>query len=539
MGKLVFAAGLVLVLASCGGGAENADPAVIESADGLAKLSVDQGSLPDGVTVADIQIQAIAYDSVDNAVPVVAVQLEPAGLVLAKPAALTITLPDSPQNETMIIHMSGDSVEFLEGTVDIEDVGVLVTVPVEHFSTVGAYQFPRRFEHVAAATPYEVSKGQTQTVTSTLTRKANPLPITLWLSFGSDPDGTVRFVSFSGPHPPISFEADIARGPKAWDLPGWDPNKHQVGVVGGAGVWATEPAVATCTEENILPVWVYVNATHNFTLVDIGEPTTHELLPLARMNSPVEIPDEPYGGSSYDLLSVPVGQSFPNKTLIWDRAESKCTEPDAAGSTSSSSSTSTSPPIDDDPDLQDLSQDFYDGDYHCPGGHQPDTVWNKPTDGKGNLLDSEPEPESARDAASDVAWTCWFDGSYGFLMTVKGDGESLSKEEYTSYQVSFIVNNEWPNNVYYDSTGFSVYVSWQHLAQAYAWQVFDSDRALVKGASVDIEWLDESTLQVIAELPGDHVEVTEMRTELDVYISDADDNHVYDHRDVAIWTAQP
>jgi hypothetical protein len=130
------------------------------------------------------------------------------------------------------------------------------------------------------------------------------------------------------------------------------------------------------------------------------------------------------------------------------------------------------------------------------------------------------------------------EGSHVFTMMVEGDGESLSKEEHTSYQVSFIVNNEWPNNVYYDDSGFAVHVSWQHLAQAYAWQVFDSDRSLVSGVSVGIEWLDESTLQVIVDLPGDQVEVTEMRTELDLYISDADDNYVYDHRDVAIWTAQ-
>jgi hypothetical protein len=77
------------------------------------------------------------------------------------------------------------------------------------------------------------------------------------------------------------------------------------------------------------------------------------------------------------------------------------------------------------------------------------------------------------------------------------------------------------------------------LAQAWAGQVFGSDRSLVKGASFDIEWLDESTLQVIVSFPGDDVDVTEVRTELDVYISDAEDKKVYANRDVAIWTAQP
>ena len=126
-------------------------------------------------------------------------------------------------------------------------------------------------------------------------------------------------------------------------------------------------------------------------------------------------------------------------------------------------------------------------------------------------------------------------------MIVEGDGESLSKEDYTSYQVKFIVNNDWSNNVYYDDTGFSVLVQWNHLAKEYGWQVVNADQfnpQSIEGATVDIEWLDESTLDVVVELPGDQIEVSEMRIELDVYITDANDNYVYDHRDVAIWTAE-
>ena len=175
--------------------------------------------------------------------------------------------------------------------------------------------------------------------------------------------------------------------------------------------------------------------------------------------------------------------------------------------------------------------------HDCPEGHQPDTAWNAPTDGKGNLL--EPDSKSDLDRASDIGCTQLYWGSYVFVMTVKGDGESLSTQELTTYDVTFIVNNEWPNNIYYDDTGFDVYVSWNHQNQVYGWQVSDSDRSVVDGASVDIEWLDESTLQVTVDLPSDRVEVTEVRTELDVYISDADDKQVYRHRDVAIWTAEP
>lgn len=191
------------------------------------------------------------------------------------------------------------------------------------------------------------------------------------------------------------------------------------------------------------------------------------------------------------------------------------TTPDTGGATSSS----TSPTVDD-----------YDGGHRCAGGHQSDTVSIEETDGQG---------AAAVIDAANVIWTCWFYGSHHFLMTVEGDGESLSKADYTSYQVSFIVNNEWPDNVYYDDTGFMVLVQWNHLAKQYSGQVFDSDFSPIKDADIDIEWLDESTLQVIVDLPGDRIEVTEMRTDLYVYISDANDNYVNDQRDVAIWTAQP
>ncbi len=84
---------------------------------------------------------------------------------------------------------------------------------------------------------------------------------------------------------------------------------------------------------------------------------------------------------------------------------------------------------------------------------------------------------------------------------------------------------------------FSSNISWQCLAQDYAGQVFGSDHAPISDVPIDIEWLDNSTLQVIVELPGEQIEMTEVRAELDLYVSDTDDKYVYSYRDVAIWTS--
>jgi hypothetical protein len=168
----------------------------------------------------------------------------------------------------------------------------------------------------------------------------------------------------------------------------------------------------------------------------------------------------------------------------------------------------------------------------CPLGLVADT--HDDPDTKTGAGDSSNTPI---DGGFDLVCVGHKPGSHVFTMIVDGDGESLSKADYTSYQVFFVVNNKWPENEFYDDTGFMVLVQWNHLAKQYAGRVSDSGFTPIKDASIDIEWLDVSTLQVVVDLPGDEVDVTETRTEVVVYITDANDNYVYDSFDVAIWTA--
>lgn len=173
--------------------------------------------------------------------------------------------------------------------------------------------------------------------------------------------------------------------------------------------------------------------------------------------------------------------------------------------------------------------------FDCPEGFQLDLIGRLLSGKEGEQR--EPDAETEMDQAGNNTCNRYRVHSHEFTMIVEGDGESLSKEDHTSYQVFFIVNNEWPDNEFYDDTGFMVLVQWNHLAKQYTGRVTDSGFTPIKDASIDIEWLDVSTIQVIVDLPGDEVEVTEVRTEVVVYISDANDNYVYDSRDIAIWTA--
>lgn len=182
------------------------------------------------------------------------------------------------------------------------------------------------------------------------------------------------------------------------------------------------------------------------------------------------------------------------------------------------------------------SPEFFD----CPPLFQLDVIRRLLSGEEGET--SEADSDTLIAQASNPACVGYWVGSHVFSLIVEGDGEALSMADNTSYQVSFVVNNRWPENEFYDDTGFTVRVQWQSQAQAFAGQVLSADQfnpQPVEGATTDIEWLDQSTLQVIVELPGDQVDVTEVRAELAVYITDDDGGFVYERYDVAIWKADP
>ena len=189
----------------------------------------------------------IVDEAGEPAAPVVAVQLLPDGLVLAEPATLTVALPEALEVGFMAIHMSGDSIEFLEGDIQIDDDGVFTfQTSVEHFSVVSFYLSPF-FETSASATEEQVSVGQIQRVDATITRRTDP--ISLWFSFISDPFETARLFRFSAPQVPFGFEdpeivwgtESGAGGPQSFSSVAglWEPRTHrprvEVPLVWGSG----------------------------------------------------------------------------------------------------------------------------------------------------------------------------------------------------------------------------------------------------------------------------------------------------------------
>lgn len=231
---------LALVSTVCGGGASDGDTAdlstttesLVASADGLATLLLAPGSLPEGVSPDDIQLEVRVIDSDDPAIPIVVVQLLPDGLVLAEPASLTIALPQAPDGGLMAILSSGDLIEFLGGRLEEVDGAFSYTTSVEHFSLVSVHAF--FFVKVSVvADPSLVSIGDTQTVTATIT--TNIEPVTVWMSFGSEP-GTARLITLS-PQAPIRL---------------YDPRIYWVpGYAGGGGVLGSSREVRRPHEDSI------------------------------------------------------------------------------------------------------------------------------------------------------------------------------------------------------------------------------------------------------------------------------------------------
>jgi len=130
-------------------------------------------------------------------------------------------------------------------------------------------------------------------------------------------------------------------------------------------------------------------------------------------------------------------------------------------------------------------------------------------------------------------------GSHIFTLTVFGDGESVAVAPTTQwYNPRFIVNNDASTNTY-EPGGFAVDVGWWGDAKNLQAVVLDENFVQVPSSetSVDVEWLDPSTLQVTAVIDGPQLEVTNMRVEMSVRLQNADGNTTATFNNDACWTA--
>ena len=348
----------VVLVSACGGGASDSK---VESEDGRATLSLQPGSLPEGVSPDNVQLEVIVDETAEPGAPVVAVQLLPDGLVLSEPATLTIALPEALEGGFMAIHMWGDSIEFLDGDIIQDDDGVFAfQTSVGHFSWV--FFFPEVFFEVSLSVdPEHVLVGQTQRATATITAKTEP--ISLWLQFRSDPPDTVRLFQFSAPQPPISFK----RTKISWDWMFWDfdvPPDPPLEITATPTGWETSLVFATCKKDNVDDAdgpWFGSSMIFDVTLLSRGEPVLRDSVRFPR--KPVGDPDRffvPPG--DVELLDLSPGDRFKAIVGLAAQVKSLCTESStttmATAMTTSTTTTSAAPTVCEVAALEDHSLTF-------------------------------------------------------------------------------------------------------------------------------------------------------------------------------------
>jgi len=177
----------------------------------------------------------------------------------------------------------------------------------------------------------------------------------------------------------------------------------------------------------------------------------------------------------------------------------------------------------------------------CPPRTKQDATGRRPSPKPGEEVKEVAEiaAVTATDGAFNLLCSGFFFGSYVFTMIVEGDAETEFVAEGTTFDLRFVVNSTWPQNVFEDDSGFTVFVDWNRPAGVYVGSVNDSNSTRIEGATVDIVWLDPSTLEATVTLPGGDVDVRNVRTELSGLTQDAQERTIAQYFDVAIWNATP
>ncbi len=149
----------------------------------------------------------------------------------------------------------------------------------------------------------------------------------------------------------------------------------------------------------------------------------------------------------------------------------------------------------------------------CPAGLTPDERGDAGDSSSGG---DATQTEDAK--GSDVTCFGTSEGSLVFTMIVDGDGRAMAESDSTKwYNPRFIINNDPATNYFFDESGFAVDV--RLSAGEPDVTIMDGDFGELEGETT-VEWLDESTLQVMVTGLTEFSEVVNARVELSVRTQD-------------------
>ena len=344
--------GLAVVLAACGGGddpAETTGPSatsapetgapagemVVESSDGLATLTLADGSLPDGVSIDDISLDVAFDDSPEEGEPFAAVALAPDGLVLGGSAELAVTMPEPFEGTLMTIHQSGDLIEFMPSDVASVDGEDVITTNVDHFSVMQFYKDTGVLKSTFTLSSSDVVVGETTTGGVAVT--PSEAPFSFWLTFPSDGDGRARLIQLSAPREPTAIEVSTL----FWDessSQNWRPSTAPVALTAVASGWEGTGS-STCVDGSRGRHKFGARVQATVAVVSVSEPQSRSMINILRLDGSGPTGTIPQADDSFiPLLDVDSGEEVVAIFTTVSRPRFTC----VFGSESESTTSSTS-----------------------------------------------------------------------------------------------------------------------------------------------------------------------------------------------------
>ncbi len=346
---LQLAVALALVASACGGGADTAlddgpqagpsstddaptsgETVVIDSPDGFASIEIDPSSLPDGVSINDVNIVAAINDTDDETLPFVAARLEPHGTVLSSPATVRMTIPGPPPAGIMTIHQSGNFIQFVESSTTAVDGTTTIATELSSFSVLSNYPYSGlSVEVVVSPNPVTVQQQQTAVATVTFT----DVEQTVTLAFGTS-EGTMTVSKFTLGSPLWEQSSADFTWPGTGDL--WSPTSATESWDGESS--STISVSSVCVEANgsELLLWLPIHLT---VLVE-GIEEVSAIPDLFAGLFDTENPDQPINlGENQEtwqaLEDTQLGDDVPALASLRASTATSCIDP----------STATAPPI--------------------------------------------------------------------------------------------------------------------------------------------------------------------------------------------------